>query len=1496
MAKDLVYTVKIDTNSAASQAAQLRAAFQAELQHIQISLLDPGALNSALSATQTIRNEYAQIAQQAQQAGQHLSQINATQLETQYNQIAQDAQQVAQAMQQAAQARPQRPQGPVGGGQTGSPAGAGLGSLGNAVLGGVAGYFTVQGARLIAQQAEAFAEFGTEVRRTEASFKILSGSAGEAEARINAIKTAGGGAVSELQAMELANQAVSLHLASTAQEFGNLTKAGREIALVSPVIHDVQGAISELGLAAANLSFRRLDQLGLNATEVKAKMAELQAANAGLDDSQAFLQASIATLDSKYGALLQTQAAQASGVEKLKIAFSDLYAEIASGVAGHAIDDFFGAIATGINRVRVAAGSNDSGATGSVLDDLVNRVKPGAPLKKNDYSQTAYTQEDTNNILTLKAAYDELNSTQAVHTADLEKQRQAIDGYIQKANGKDKLDQADVANIKNIAQAYRDAAQAQIEFNKRVDADPESRRSAAQAQVGQREKKSDEDIKPIRELATSLHDINVDNFFQKIHDGLIKSAELTADASNKVAEYRLQLEQIANSVHARKGAFTPDENAQVDAINRQIEALTKAAELNKKLQESSTPKAPGQDLDAIYARLNAIVAQTKGHFDEAANAARNLSSAIADSGSASADQLAQIEQLAAQANQADFSRIAESLKELNSGSLDAIPGIDSLREKLAGFYDILASGQGLTAAQAAELAQLSIEADMLGGSTSALAALQDQLGYSFLNSHEYVAALVQQVANLEALYGSGAIGADQFAGGMNALTGELYSQLAAAGRLTPQLAQLLTMLNAVKAAASGGTFGPPAPGQGFFGGFGGGGTVNTGSAGYLAGQAQAQAAAAAARAKADAGARAEAIKEQAKAAKQAAGATQNAFEDAAKGTQKAFEAVVDDMRSALQKVEGLFSPSKVTAEDIALSKAGQYTPKADELLRRVKSAAENPADQARFATEIAQAREALNKIGVAPAENLKAMAAQLEQAWSTSALFANKDNLKLINADAVKLQLNLAAKAKEGQENIYEYFGATLDGVKEKFAAKDPTIVDAVAAELQGSQDKNLKALGKSLEDGINGAVEKTLKNLAAAEAGFAKGGGGGGGGGGAVSVGAIPTSGGGGTWIDTVSKNVGNAYQNFANLYAPGPGVTIPKTGNSTLFGPPAPGKTPGLDTTGLQPTELTGKVKITEITLDPALVTSFEDTLYNTFAAQTAQPADIGKGIAQVIGVSMSQADLSAPANTYMQALATAFGGATPSPKSIGEGLDNAIQNGFINAPRGSDMATSFVNALAASFGTYAPNYTAIGDTISYSIESAIANRPERLDMAGNFIVDLANQFGNADALTTYESTGSNISYIIESAIANRTDRLDMASSLLKDLATQLGQQDYSVPTNRFTNGLRTSFGADADQFNAIGQGVAQFIGLGITDYDLSGVGSTVIGNVSASFTGDSVRTQLQGVGSAISGAIFSGFQSSLAYQPWLSTLVQTVVSQAMESMTNSINDSLKTQAVGL
>ena len=60
-------------------------------------------------------------------------------------------------------------------------------------------------------------------------------------------------------------------------------------------------------------------------------MKELQAANAGLDDSQAKLQASMQLLDEKFGNLLKTEGAQVSGVEKLQVAFRDLWAEVAKG-------------------------------------------------------------------------------------------------------------------------------------------------------------------------------------------------------------------------------------------------------------------------------------------------------------------------------------------------------------------------------------------------------------------------------------------------------------------------------------------------------------------------------------------------------------------------------------------------------------------------------------------------------------------------------------------------------------------------------------------------------------------------------------------------------------------------------------------------------------------------------------------------------------------------------------------------------------------------------------------------------------------------------------------------------------------------------------------------------------------------------------------------------------------------------------------------------------
>ena len=227
-------------------------------------------------------------------------------------------------------------------------------NLKDAVVGGALGYLTVQGGRQILETAKNIAILDTTISRSSKAFETLQGSAEKADRVLRAIQTASGGTVTEFQAIQIANQATSLGLATTTAQFEKLTRAARAVTFVSPVIHDVQSAITELALASANLSFRRLDQLGLSATEVKAKMAELQAANSNLDDSQAFLQASVESLNSKFGPLLDSVEAQATGVEKLDTAWANFMTNLASGNVGDAINHALGQIADGVDRFNAA--------------------------------------------------------------------------------------------------------------------------------------------------------------------------------------------------------------------------------------------------------------------------------------------------------------------------------------------------------------------------------------------------------------------------------------------------------------------------------------------------------------------------------------------------------------------------------------------------------------------------------------------------------------------------------------------------------------------------------------------------------------------------------------------------------------------------------------------------------------------------------------------------------------------------------------------------------------------------------------------------------------------------------------------------------------------------------------------------------------------------------------------------------------------------------------
>lgn len=284
--RQLVYRIIIDTATAKREAGQIRSTFEKELRQISIGKLDTRQLQAGVQNARQLRAEMDQVANASRNAAEKISQIKVPTFGDAVGQLLDSF------------------------------------KLPPALLGGslVAGGLAIGLAGPILEMAK----LGTESIRTEKAFEILSGGANQAQKNLNAIQQASGNTVSSFQAMQIGNQALALGLASTAESFGRLTQAARAVAFVSPVINDIQSAISELGLAAANTSYRRLDQLGLSVGEVRAKMSELRRENETLSDSQAFLEAAVSTLLSKYGPILDSEEARATGLERISTAIADI--------------------------------------------------------------------------------------------------------------------------------------------------------------------------------------------------------------------------------------------------------------------------------------------------------------------------------------------------------------------------------------------------------------------------------------------------------------------------------------------------------------------------------------------------------------------------------------------------------------------------------------------------------------------------------------------------------------------------------------------------------------------------------------------------------------------------------------------------------------------------------------------------------------------------------------------------------------------------------------------------------------------------------------------------------------------------------------------------------------------------------------------------------------------------------------------------------------------
>lgn len=133
-----------------------------------------------------------------------------------------------------------------------------------------------------------------------------------------------------------------------------------------------------------------------------------------------------------------------------------------------------------------------------------------------------------------------------------------------------------------------------------------------------------------------------------------------------------------------------------------------------------------------------------------------------------------------------------------------------------------------------------------------------------------------------------------------------------------------------------------------------------------------------------------------------------------------FSGTLDDLNSELKNVPGLFGASPVTQEQLDAAKAGVPQNFADDFVRRLGAEVANGNQE--FGGLLPQAIDALNKIGVTPGGSPDAVLAQIKDTFASGRLFANPENLGLINADAVKASIAEQDQAKTGQQNIQSFF------------------------------------------------------------------------------------------------------------------------------------------------------------------------------------------------------------------------------------------------------------------------------------------------------------------------------------------------------------------------------------------------------------------------------------------------------------------------------------------
>lgn len=249
-----------------------------------------------------------------------------------------------------------------------------------ASAGGLAGILGIAGGvgavAMIGKAAVEASRLATEIARTEQAFTMLAGGSDEARSRLEAMRRATGGAVDDLTAMQLANRAAALGFADTTAELERTTKLASTISRVMG--GDVATVLENIQAAASNLSFVRLDQMGISADGVRQKYDALREANSNLSKEAAFLEATLSVGEQTFGELGDSGVGAASGLEELTTSLTNLKNELLA--SGSVLDGFFGTMASGIQAFR----DSEVTALAQHLTDISNQLSKGVSTSEQE--------------------------------------------------------------------------------------------------------------------------------------------------------------------------------------------------------------------------------------------------------------------------------------------------------------------------------------------------------------------------------------------------------------------------------------------------------------------------------------------------------------------------------------------------------------------------------------------------------------------------------------------------------------------------------------------------------------------------------------------------------------------------------------------------------------------------------------------------------------------------------------------------------------------------------------------------------------------------------------------------------------------------------------------------------------------------------------------------------------------------------------------------------